>query len=169
MKRYVKPSSFLFYFLTILVFFFVGVTYVIITGSAEGQGLAAGAIVIGTGVVFAFLALVLSFVALYFSSGRFVKKANLILTILLVLFIAFFIYRSYEQQDDDNLSSYQPVIPTKALALGPLQEFYPPSPDSDDIKPEFYNPILFGTPSLWYHGKPGSTKPVFMGDEWMKL
>lgn len=160
MKRYVKPSSFLFYFLTILVFFFMGVSYVIVTGSAEGQGLAAGAIVIGTGVVFAFVALVLSFVALYFSSGRFVKKANLILFITLILFIAFFIFRFYQRHQKKDLSSYQPAISPTALAMASPQEFNPPTDDNDDIGLGFFKPKLFNTPSLFFYGKPGFMKPV---------
>ncbi|NBC64057.1 MAG: hypothetical protein GVY07_00160 [Bacteroidetes bacterium] len=84
MKKLIKPASLLLYLLMILVFFFVGVYYAVITGAAEGQGLAAGAIVVGYGVFTGFLALLVSFFIAYYASAKVVVRFNQVLAIILL-------------------------------------------------------------------------------------
>lgn len=95
MKKFFKPASLLFYFLMILVFFFAGVYYAGITGAAEGQGLAGGAIVLGYGVISAFIALFISFVIVYYVSLDRVIRMNQVLGIVFLIFTAITAYRIF--------------------------------------------------------------------------
>lgn len=160
MKKFLKGSSFVLYFLMIIVFFFVGVTWVIITGAAEGQGLAAGAIVIGNGVIFAFVALIASFVFVFYAPTQFVKKANIILVIALAVFIAYFTIRFFQRQRVAETSVNHPEISTKALAMASPQEFHPPENNNGEIGLGFFKPKLFDTPALYFYGQPNFMKPV---------
>lgn len=66
----------------VIVFFFRGVYYEGITGAAEGQGLAGGAIVLGYGVITAFVALLISFIIAYHAPHEIVVKINQVLGII---------------------------------------------------------------------------------------
>ena len=160
MKKLIKGSSFLFYFLMIIVFFFLGVTWVIITGSAEGQGLAAGAIVIGNGIIFAFVALIAALVIVFYTSAGFVKKANIYLAVALAVFIAYFTIRFFQRQRTAEASVSQPAITTKAIAMASPQEFNPPENTQEEIGLGFFKPKLFDTPVLYFFGNPNFMKPV---------
>ena len=160
MKKLIKGSSFLFYFLMIIVFFFVGVTWVIITGAAEGQGLAAGAIVIGNGVIFGFVALVAALVIAHYATTAFIKRANVVLAFVLGVFIAYFTIRFFQRQRAAETSVNHPEISNKALAMASPQEFDPPENNKGETGLGFFKPTLFDTPALYFYGQPNFLKPV---------
>ena len=93
MKKLVKPACLLLYFLSILVFFFVGASGAGFLGLAEGQGLAGGAIIFMYGVFTAVLAFISALILSYNASIPNIIKANKILGIVLLFFGAFLTYR----------------------------------------------------------------------------
>lgn len=96
MSKLVKPASLLFYLLTILVFFPIGIEFAEIIGAAEGQGLAGAAIFLGYGVMFSFTALLFSFLIAYNLPRERIIVFNKVLAILLLVFFALFSYRLLE-------------------------------------------------------------------------
>lgn len=62
MKKALKGSSFLFYFLTIIVFFILGAMFSGYMGVGKNQGLAGATILIGYALLYAFGALILAII-----------------------------------------------------------------------------------------------------------
>ncbi|MBC7884650.1 MAG: hypothetical protein H7X99_04205 [Saprospiraceae bacterium] len=97
MNKYVTPACFLLYILTFLNFFLIGGLFVKITGAAEGQGMAAGAMVFTYGLVFASLALITSLIIVSQANPKFISKTNKLLGIglfLIILYMTFSFYNS---------------------------------------------------------------------------
>ena len=97
MKKLFKPASLLLYMLSLSVFFLMGASYAGISGAAEGQGLAGGAIVFGYGVVFGALSFVAAIFMAYYAKKKTVIIANRVLAIVLALALGVFIYRFNNQ------------------------------------------------------------------------
>ena len=95
MKSLIKPYSLLLYFLVIIVFFFLGVTYAGITDAGKNQGLAGGAIVLGYGVISSFFALLMAFFIAFKSSKKTIVVLNKVFGLMIVGFIVFFTWRYY--------------------------------------------------------------------------
>ena len=116
MNRLLKPASLLLYLLAILNFFMVGVHFAKITGATDEQGLAAGAIILGYGVLFAFVALLISTFLVYNLSHPTIVFAN---RLLLIIFIIFAIILTYqvkhrtEKQIPIEESPIKPPSPTE--------------------------------------------------------
>ena len=91
-NKLLKPASFLLYFLSLITFFLVGMFFARIFDVAKGQGLAGGAIVLGYGLFFAFVALIIALYIVYYRSHKTIILANRILFGLLVVFMAWFGY-----------------------------------------------------------------------------
>ena len=160
MKKLIKNSSLLLYLLSILAFFFVGVFYVMITGAAEGQGLAAGAIVLGNGIIFAFVALVASIVLVYYTETPVIKKVNIGLAITLVLSIGYLVFRKMQKEEPESTSLHQPRLSPTALAMANPQESYQSTTNQEEPGLGFFSPTLFNIPALYFYGNPDFMKPV---------
>ena len=92
MKRFFKPACLLLYLLTIIVFFFIGASFVGITGLAKNQGLAGGAIVFFYAINFSFFALIASILVVSRFPPSVIVKVNKILSISLIILIVIFTY-----------------------------------------------------------------------------
>ncbi len=93
MNKLTKPAGLLLYLLTFVVFFFVGSSYVGISGIAKDQGLAGGAMVLFYGLVFAGLAFIASLFLCYYAPHKTIVIVNKILAIVFIIFTAVFIYK----------------------------------------------------------------------------
>jgi hypothetical protein len=93
MKKPAKPASFLLYILAFIDFFLAGGFFVQLTGEAEGQGLAAGAIVFVYAVLFAVAALIASIFLVRYANHRSVVIANWLLLILFIIELGVIIYQ----------------------------------------------------------------------------
>lgn len=93
MKKILKPASLLFNFLSLIMFFLVGMYVAEWKEAGKNQGLAGGAIVLGYGVLFAGTA----FVASFFMTSQLKHKrlvvGNWLLLLLLLLGFSFTYYR----------------------------------------------------------------------------
>lgn len=98
MNKFIRPASLLLYLMMFVDFFFVGAFVAGFIGATNGQGLAAGAIVLGYGILFAAIAQVAAFFIVQFVGRKQVKLVNGSLLIALVVFILVFIYRFIYKQ-----------------------------------------------------------------------
>jgi hypothetical protein len=93
MNRFIKPVSLIFYLLSMLLAFFIGMAFASISGAADGQGLAGGAIVFMYGIMFAFATFIIALFVVYYLQAKKIVVANRVLIILLVIIAGIFIYR----------------------------------------------------------------------------
>jgi len=158
MKKLFEPVSLLFYFFMIVVFFFAGVYYAGITGAAEGQGLAGGAIVLGYGVIAAFIALLVSIIMAYSVQRDLIVQANKILGIIILIFIIITAYRiiTIERSETGSESLSHQITKEPAAPAVDL-----PQSDADSgfglglFKPDFFN-----RSNLYFYGNPNFEKPA---------
>ncbi len=93
MKKLIKPASLLLYLLSLLVFFLAGMVYAGVSGVAKGQGLAGGAIVLGYGVMFGIIALVVSIFIAFYVKHRAVVITNRILAVVFAVMVGIMTFR----------------------------------------------------------------------------
>lgn len=162
MKKLFKPASLLFYFFMVIVFFFAGVYYAGITGAAEGQGLAGGAIVLGYGVIAAFIALLVSFIIAYYTEREVIVRMNQILGIILLIFIAITAFRIIARErsqaasePSSQLTNPKPVPTTVAPAVDiPVQE------EGPELGLGFFSPDFYNESIIYFYGNPNFEKAV---------
>ena len=123
--RMLKPYSFLFYVLAFIFSFFVGIMVARVVGAGKGQMLAAGAIVLGYGVVGALLGLALALFITNKTDRKFVIAGNITLAILIALFWGYFYIKHQNKQkakEQENIEqTKRPTAPTKdVLAMAEL-------------------------------------------------
>lgn len=119
----VKPYSLLMYFLSIITFFFLGLIYASITEAGKGQMLAGGTIVLGYGVIGAFIGLFLSILTAIKSKRNLIIKINVFLALIIIaLFTTYFSLKHQRKQQkklkDELPKREQPTTP--ALDVKPL-------------------------------------------------
>lgn len=104
MKKILKPASLLLAFLMLIGFFIFGILVAKITGAAEGQGLAGGAIVLFYGLVSGGIALVVGLVLAYLLDIKYIKMINWILTVFILLVFAYLWLSAPGRNSDSNES-----------------------------------------------------------------
>ena len=95
MKQLLNAPSIFLYFLAIIAFFFVGVSYAGWVEAGKNQGLAGGAIVIGYGVVAAFIALISALFIAYYIKRPVIVKINVVLAISILAFWGYYTWNYY--------------------------------------------------------------------------
>lgn len=162
MKKLFKPASLLFYLFMILVFFLAGVYYAGITGAAEGQGLAGGAIVLGYGVITAFFALLVSFVIAYYTPREVIVRINQVLGIIFLIFVAITAYRIMMREGSQNTSeptSQQTPKSSAPTAVAPPVDM-PQTNQESELGLGFFTPDFYTQSVLYFYGMPNLGKPV---------
>lgn len=115
--NYFRPSKIVFYLLSILTFFFLGVIYVAITGAAKDQGLAGGAIVIGYGFMGAFIGLLISVILVRYLNNKSIIGANIAMLVIILGFILYFFLKFKEREKSKaDRSELNPVRTEYLLA-----------------------------------------------------
>lgn len=160
MKTFFKPANILFYFLSTLVFFFLGMALASIAGAGKGQGLAAGAIVFGYGALSGGLAFIISLFAVWFLHEKYVGLLNKILAVILFLFMAFFVYRYQARHaalDETNKTKFAGVFPLTVAAGFQMnnESQYRPPIGLGMATPKFYENSV-----LYFYGNPNLEKPL---------
>ena len=100
MKRFFKLANLAFYFLMLIVFFFIGIYVAGFVGAGKNQMLAGGAIVVGWGVMFAFVAFISSFFIAYFVEHKYIVRLNWVLLVLLIMLYGITHLRYLERQKE---------------------------------------------------------------------
>lgn len=109
--------GFLFCLLGFLVFSILGLFIAGWMGAGQGQGLAAGAVVVGNGVMVGLGGVVIALIVIRFSSKVVVKGLNFL---LLVIFVALVIYLAVRYQSTaahERDTELLPMIPTQTEAI----------------------------------------------------
>jgi hypothetical protein len=95
-----KPYSFLLYFLAFIASFFIGLTYAGIIEAGKGQMLAGGAIVLGYGVIGAFIGFVLSIFIAVKASRSLIMKLNIFLALAIIAFFSYYTINYQKRQKE---------------------------------------------------------------------
>ena len=114
----IKPYSFLLYFLALLCFFFIGVSYAGFVDAGKNQGLAGGAIVLGYGVMSASIGLIASLFLASKTSRKTIFTTNIILALSILAFWAYYHLKYLERKKTKALEKQkqeQPKTPTKPV------------------------------------------------------
>ena len=110
-----KLHSFLLYVLAILTSFFVGLIIADLLEAGKYQGLAAGAIVLGYGVVGAGIGLMLALFIAWKANRKTVVRLNGVLAVIILVFIVYFHFKYKERreaQKQENERIERPATPT---------------------------------------------------------
>lgn len=103
----------LFYLLSFILCFFIGIQFANLIEAGKGQMLAGGAIVLFYGIIGAFIGLILSvFLSIYYKKKpRIIIQSNKVMTLLILIFIAFFWikYQIKQSQVDDSIGYFLDV------------------------------------------------------------
>ena len=111
-----KLYSLLLYPLTLIAFFFVGISYAGLVEAGKNQGLAGGAIVFGYGIMAAVIGLVIALFVAYKTNRKTIFWLNIILTVGIVVFYVFYHIKFLERQKVKALEKQnieQPTQPTE--------------------------------------------------------
>ncbi|MBD0852097.1 hypothetical protein HPE63_15550 [Maribacter arenosus] len=111
-----KLYSLLLYPLTLIAFFFVGISYAGLVEAGKNQGLAGGAIVFGYGIMAAVIGLVIALFVAYKTNRKTIFWLNIILTVGIVVFYVFYHIKFLERQKVKTLEKQnieQPTQPTE--------------------------------------------------------
>lgn len=164
MKKLIKPASLLFYLLSFLVFFVVGMYVAGAVGAGKNQGLAGGAIVLGWGILFAGIAFLLSIVAAYKIPHKTIVTANWVLFVLLALGygITHYRYATRKKKDKDPETELPKKVTTPAvdeptaMLILPKREMpeITDATEMDDIQDGmgYFIPNYYEDPVLYFYG-----------------
>ncbi len=109
----VKPYSFLMYVLAIIAFFFLSIVYAGITEAAKGQMLAGGAIVLGYGVIGAFIGLCLSLFTAFKAKRGLIIKINALLSLIIIASFTYFTVTYQKRQKEKEEQKIEQTKPKK--------------------------------------------------------
>ena len=161
MKKLFKPAFLLFYFLSFFSFLFFGAWLASVSGAADGQGLAGGAIVLFYGVIAAVVALVLSVVFAHRIGVRIIKILNVVLLILLLSTAAWvrYRYKTRAQPNDQEETKQEVKEPTPVAPI-----FYKESVNLMESDTElgmgFFFPDFFQKRKLVFYETPNFEKAL---------
>jgi Ca2+/Na+ antiporter len=93
-----KAYKLSFIFLTLITAFFTGVSFALVTGAAENQGLAAAAIVLGYGALAAVFGIGLAIFASGKMNRRVIVRSNYALLLCILCFYVYFRYQYNQRQ-----------------------------------------------------------------------
>jgi len=165
MNKLFKPASILMYLLVIIIFFMAGMTLAGVSGVADGQGLAGGAIVFFYGVISAIIAFMFSLFVVYKTKIITVIKINKILGVVFLLAVCIFIYRIILINKDETPEK---ELPTKVTAPAASNETsmvsFKPVFTKQNVESKmsigFFSPNYFEYPTLYFYGAVNLEKSI---------
>lgn len=160
MKKLLKPACLLLYLLSLLSFFIIGLWFAGWLEAGKNQGLAGGAIVLGYGLIFGFIGLVLSFFAAYYLKQPLLIKANIILSILLTAGILSIVFNVKERSSStdveyDTEEELKPAAPSEKNELLATANYLKNNSIGNQmpIGLGFFKPNLSDGPVLRFYGQ----------------
>lgn len=166
-KKIFKPAAIVFNILSLLSFFVIGVLFAKLIDAGKGAMLAAGAIVLGYGVLFAGIAFILSFVFTYRAKHRYIVIGNIIFTLFLLGSYGYF-HLEYKKKQKEQSEEQQEQIPTQPTApaengqlLAMNTKMLQPSPTSDqNMGLGYFVPNFYENPTFYFYGQPNLEKSI---------
>ena len=122
MKKALKSSSFLFYFLVLIVFFILGGSFSGYMEVGKNQGLAGAAIVLGHALMYALGALILAIFLASRLKTRFIIYSNFMLFTLLSILIFIGYLKHLEKQKSNIHQPQYPKNPTPTVPVKSIQK-----------------------------------------------
>ncbi|SHM36407.1 hypothetical protein SAMN04488057_101215 [Cyclobacterium lianum] len=173
MKKLFKPASLLFNLLCLLVFFLTGIFYAGWIGAGEGQGLAAGAIVLSWGVTFALVAFLGSFFLTYHLVHKKIIVVNWIFFALLLLAYGISHYRYvnrtkpeenksipiHSRPDSTTPTGDQTGVLTAFESAQPADRKRPAAPDHS-LGMGYFSPNVSDSSILYFYHNPNLEKSM---------
>ena len=166
MNKFLKPSGLLLYLLAFLDFFLVGGFFVQISGAAEGQGLAAGAIVLVYGLIFAFTALVASLFFVHYSNHKLIVFANKLLLILFIIEVGIITYQIINKEEKQTPTKEFPkkvTTPVSMLTNASVNNEFDSASQNENEFPMglgFFKPNFRETSILYFYYIPNLKKSI---------
>lgn len=173
MKKKFRPASLLFNFLTLLVFFILGLLYAGLIDAGKNQGLAGGAIVFWWGVLFAGVAFIISFFVTHKVKHKKIVIGNWILFLVLLTGYGIFHYRYVQRQKlkekENQPYEKQPVTPTTSVNKASLFSFTTEKKikettlqnvDNHPMGLGLFSPNYFENQVLYFYGNPNLEKSL---------
>ncbi len=165
MKKLLKPASIVFYILTALVFFLLGLFFAGAIEAGKNQGLAGGAIVLGYGVLFGGLAFISSFIIAYHVVHKWIVRLNWILLLLLGIGYGIthyrYLQRNQKQMPSENeriersttapISMLTPAETYTRMTLLPKKTLVN-NLDANEIGLGFFKPNFYEYPQCYFYG-----------------
>lgn len=169
MNKFTSKASLLMYLLTFVIFFIAGGLFVKFSGAAEGQGLAAGAIVFVYCILFAFAGLVASiFIVRYRNPGTIVF-ANRLLLIIFVIFLGILTYNYLKISDNPTpIETPEKVTAPTGMLINAISNFGKENFKENVFKDEpensiglgFFKPDFFEKSVMYFYSNQNSKKTV---------
>lgn len=169
MKKLLKPASLLFNILCLLVFFLTGVFFAGWIEAGKNQGLAAGAIVLGWGVLFAGLAFIVSFFLTYHLVHKKIVIGNWVLLGCLLLGYGITYYRYQQRQEirEEESGPYRekPTVPIQkpdqqGMLISLVSNMSASHFQNTDPGMGFFSPNIFDKPTLYFYNRPNLEKSI---------
>ncbi|WP_343486457.1 hypothetical protein [Allomuricauda sp. d1] len=166
MKKLFKPASLLFNLLVLLAFFVLGLLFAGWIDAGKGQMLAAGAIVLGYGVLFGGIAFIASFFLTHHARHRTIVIGNIVLAVFLLVSFGYFRYR-FKQRQQNRKPNYQeqPKTPTapvdngKLIAMNKIDN-HVISQTTTKMGLGFFAPNFYDHSTVFFYGNPNLEKSV---------
>lgn len=98
-----RPYSILLYFLAVLLGFILGLMYAGLIDAGKGQMLAAGAIVLGYGVLGSGIGLMAALAFAWWSGPRTIVGSNMVLALTVTSFLAFYMGKNERKQEANSV------------------------------------------------------------------
>ncbi|MEL7002613.1 MAG: hypothetical protein AAFN93_07735 [Bacteroidota bacterium] len=160
MKKLIKPSSLLFYFLSVIMSFFIGLLLAKVLGAGKGQMLAGGAIVLFYGIISAGVGFIASIFLAYELKTAVIIQLNKILGLLLVVIISWGSYKLSTREKDGGATKENQPQPTKpvsdAISLvnfnSNKKKIVESQPTDGVLGLGFFKPKYFEYPTLYFYG-----------------
>lgn len=121
--KLLKLYSFLLYLLTLICFFFIGITIAGIVDAGKNQGLAGGAIVLGYAVITALIGLIISLFVASKTNRKIIFRLNIILALSIVAFFAYYQIKYMKRQQAKVIKKQQIEQPKQQSSLKATNEF----------------------------------------------
>lgn len=115
-KSMLKPYNLLMYVLAFIGFFLLGILYANLTEAGKDQMLAGGAIVLGYGVIGAFLGFIVSLLVAYRSSRKTIIYINSFLTLAILLSFLYFTVSYQKRKQNKEPETEEVKKPTTAVS-----------------------------------------------------
>ena len=156
-----KTSGLLLYLLTFLNFFLTGVSISKFIGATEGQGLASGAIVLGYGLTFAFAALIISVISVYYLCEKSVVKINLLLGIALLILISYYTFIFFDNKKSNEVGKTftEPSTVTQ-INNNNFSTININRSSEETMGLGFFKPDFINAKVLYFYNSPDTDKPV---------
>ncbi|WP_178987006.1 hypothetical protein [Winogradskyella schleiferi] len=170
-RQMLKPYSFLLYFLSIIAFFFIGLTYAGIVEAGKNQGLAGGAIVVGYGVMATAIGLIIALVVANKATRKTIFNLNIILALCIVAFYAYYHIKYLERQKgkvQDRQETEQPkkqtapntIASAEAKSIAMLFRNDKKAQSKSKMGLGLFSPNMLENKTLFFYGNLNLEKPI---------